>query len=346
MGEMLLAILLALAPAAQTAASGDEQRWESCSKEGSASLNDAIAACTSLIDSARFEGKRLGTAHYNRAVAHGMKGEIARAIADYDEAIRLNAADSSAFINRGIAFHNQGDHRKALADLDEAIRLDPAQEVAWAARGDVRAALEDNERATADYAEAIRLNPRDADHYYNRGLTWRRQGEDDKALADYNESIRLDPAFSDVHNNRGYIYFRRGDLTRAISDYRRAVELRPANLSAQANLCWAMTLKGNDLGRAREACDAVLATQDDLQTRVRRGVILYRQGRFQQAWADFDAAVRLDPEHGLPLYGRGLAESKLGRKAESEADIAAAVAKRPGVAAEYENYGIPRAPPG
>jgi Flp pilus assembly protein TadD len=93
------------------------------------------------------------------------------------------------------------------------------------------------------------------------------------------------------------------------------------------------------LDGARAACDAVLAIQDDLNTRVRRGIIAYRQGRFQDAWMDFDAGARLDPESGLPRYGRGLAAGKLGRN--GEADIAAAIAHRPGVVAEYEAYGIP-----
>ena len=345
MGPTLLALLI-LAPAVPAAPSAaeppDSKLWDECANADPDGYGRSIAACTALIESGRLDGRNLGTAYYNRGTARSRDGDEARAIADFGEAIRLDPNDVSAFVNRGIAYLNKGDHRLAIADLDEAIRLDPKQESAWSARGDVYSALGDHARAIADYGEVIRLNPRDSDAYYNRGLSWRQHGDDDKALADYDESIRLAPQASDAHNNRGYIYFRRGDLKRAIADYKRAVGLQPDNIEAQANLCWSMTLEGKDLDRARAACDSVLAMKDHPETRVRRGIIGYRQGRFRQAWSDFDAALRLDPESGLARYGRGLAAGKLDRKADSEADIAAAKSKRPGVAAEYENYGIPR----
>jgi tetratricopeptide (TPR) repeat protein len=341
---MWLAILLALAPAAPSPQeSGDKRLWADCSNEGDVGYDRSTAACTTLIESGRVRGKDLGTAYYNRGTGHSRQGRESLSIADFNEAIRLNPKDVDALVNRGIDLFHQGHHRLAIADLDEAIRLDPREETALSTRANVYADLDDFPRAIADYSEVIRLNPKGSDAYYNRGLTRRRQGEDDKALADYDEAIRLDPSSSDVHNNRGFIYFRRGDLARAIADYKRAVVLRPANIEAQANLCWAMTLRGEveDLDRARVACDSVLAIQDDLNTRVRRGAIAYRQGRFQQAWTDFDAAMRLDSGNWLPRYGRGLASRKLGRNADGDADIAAAISNRPGVAAEYESYGIP-----
>ncbi len=341
MGGTWLALLLLLAPAAPAKAeSGDDRLWADCSHEGDVARDRSIAACTSLIRSGRVHGKPLGTAYYNRAISYSSRGEKGFAVADYSEAIRLDPKDSDAFVNRGIAYLDLGEHQRALADLEEAIRLDPRKESAWSARGDVYVEMGDLARAVSAYGEVIRLNPRDSDAYYNRGLSLRQLGKDDAALADYDQSIRLNPEFSDVHNNRGYVYFRRGDLVRAIADYKQAVALKPANVEAQANLCRAMLLQGEDLDRARTACDSALAITDDLDTRVWRGAIAYRQGRFQQAWADFDAAARLDPDSGLALYGRALAAKQLGRNAEAEPDFTAAIARRPGVAAEFGNYGI------
>jgi Flp pilus assembly protein TadD len=47
------------------------------------------------------------------------------AVADLDEAIRLDPNDSGAHLNRGVALAFLNEHRRALADYDEAIRLNP-----------------------------------------------------------------------------------------------------------------------------------------------------------------------------------------------------------------------------
>ena len=53
------------------------------------------------------------------------KGDNDRAIADFNEAIRLDPKSSLTFRNRGDAYTDKGDHDRALADYSEAIRLDP-----------------------------------------------------------------------------------------------------------------------------------------------------------------------------------------------------------------------------
>ena len=52
------------------------------------------------------------------------------AIADYNEAIRLDPKQAWAYFNRGIFRRDRMEWGKALADLDEAIRLDPRRSYA------------------------------------------------------------------------------------------------------------------------------------------------------------------------------------------------------------------------
>src|SRR5262249_16559641 len=53
------------------------------------------------------------------------KGDRDRAIADYNEAIRLDPENAMAFNNRGASYANKGDRDRAIADYNEAIRLNP-----------------------------------------------------------------------------------------------------------------------------------------------------------------------------------------------------------------------------
>ena len=53
-----------------------------------------------------------------------MKKAWDNAIADYDQAIRLDPSDAMAYANRGAAWKEKGDLGKATADYDQAIRVD------------------------------------------------------------------------------------------------------------------------------------------------------------------------------------------------------------------------------
>src|SRR6478735_9739748 len=114
-----LAALLIATTFAQPAFADD---WETCAKGAG---DDAIAACTRAIKSGTYNGRTLALAYSNRGVEWKAKGEIAKAIADYDEAIKADPQQSAAYNNRGIAYAAGSDYDKALADYDEAIKLKP-----------------------------------------------------------------------------------------------------------------------------------------------------------------------------------------------------------------------------
>jgi tetratricopeptide (TPR) repeat protein len=60
-----------------------------------------------------------------RGIAYARKGDFDRAIADYDEALRIKPDYAEALKNRGIAYEKKGDFDRAIADYDEALRIKP-----------------------------------------------------------------------------------------------------------------------------------------------------------------------------------------------------------------------------
>src|ERR1700730_18462880 len=64
----------------------------------------------------------------------------------------------------------RGDLGGALADLNEAIKLDPRHAGAFQNRGDVQGAKGEFDAAIADYSEAIRIEPRNIGGYRARGF--------------------------------------------------------------------------------------------------------------------------------------------------------------------------------
>ncbi len=75
-----------------------------------------LLACTGLSEA---------DIHYNAGVELQEQGRLQEAIAEYDEAIRLDPEYADAYINRGVAYFNLGQLERAIRDFDEAILLKP-----------------------------------------------------------------------------------------------------------------------------------------------------------------------------------------------------------------------------
>ena len=198
--------------AAATAVPALADDWDTCAK---ASGDDAIAACSRAIKSGTYNGKTLALAYSNRGVEWRAKGELARAIADYDEAIKADPQQSAAYNNRGIAYAAGNDFEKAIADYDEAIKLKPDYASALNNRGLAYFNQGQHQRAITDYDEAIKIEP-DAVRLNNRGNAYASRGQHDRAIQDFDQAVNLDANYAIAIYNRGNAYFAKGDADRAI----------------------------------------------------------------------------------------------------------------------------------
>jgi tetratricopeptide (TPR) repeat protein len=191
-----------------------------------------IIDCTQSINSGKWKGRDQAASYTNRGNGYRDKNDLDRAIADFNEAIRLDPNLAMAFLGRGIAFSDKGDNDRAIADFNEVIRLDPNFARAFTVRGIVFSAKGDLDRAIADLNEAIRLDPEDATAFLGRGVAYRAKGDNDRAIADYSESIRLDPESTRAFQNRASAYHAKGDNDRAIADFSEAIRLDPKSSQA------------------------------------------------------------------------------------------------------------------
>ena len=77
--------------------------------------------------------------------------------ADPVEVLALSEAEQR--YNRGVKFHRQGRLEEAIAEYDEAIRLDPQLALAYGSRAGAYLDLDQPEKAIKDANDAIRLDP-------------------------------------------------------------------------------------------------------------------------------------------------------------------------------------------
>jgi tetratricopeptide (TPR) repeat protein len=138
---------------------------------------------------------------FNRGNDHYKKGDYDRAIADYNEALRINPNYAEAYNNRGLAYYYKKDYDRAIADYNEALRIDSNYANAYNGRGATYSEKKDYDRAIADYSEALRMDPNSARAYNNRGLAYSDKKDYDRAIADYSAALRIDPNHTYAKNN-------------------------------------------------------------------------------------------------------------------------------------------------
>jgi tetratricopeptide (TPR) repeat protein len=245
-----------------------------------------------------------------------------------------------AHVNRGIAYYDGGDLNRALADYNHAIRLDPKNAEALHNRADLHLRTGQLDDAIADYGRAIALNPKFASAFNGRGNALREVGKVDEALADYDRAIKLDPRSPFPFNGRGNALRDKGNLKGAIESYDKAIVIDPNYATAvigRANALsdlreWDNALKGY--------AAAIAIDPKDPTPYNNRGTVYQNLGQFDKAIEDYNTALNLDPNRSAFYFNRGLALHLKGELERAKSDYAETIRLDPNYAYAYHNRGL------
>jgi tetratricopeptide (TPR) repeat protein len=248
-------VLLAGAAYAETA-----QDRRMCDGEDGATVEQRIAGCTAVIKASK--GEKLAEALDLRGAAYRSKGELNLAIADYNQAIKIEPKFAQAYHNRGVAHDHKGDHDRAIQDFDQAIKLKPSA-LAHFNRGNAYLGKGQYDQAIDDYNQAIRIKPDFAAAYDNRCWARAVTGALKLALADCNQAIRLaPPGNAATFESRGFIFMKMTNFDAAVSDYEAALRRNPSLAGALYGRGVAKLLNADGTGEADIA--AAKALQSDI----------------------------------------------------------------------------------
>ncbi len=300
------------------------------------------SAALAKYDAAIKADPKLALAYYGRGILLATRERgYTRAIADFDRTLTLDPANTHALIHRGEAYSQVGDFGHALADLNRAIQLDARDPAAFVARGLVQQRRGALDLALADFDAALKVYPRDQQALRNRGALYAVLGRQDEAIVDFDTVIEMNRNDPLAFFNRGYSHFAKHEYELAVMDYSTALYLDPTMGQAYLNRCLTRTIQGKELVMALADCDQALKLLPlSIPARETRGFIYLKLGDAAIAIAEYEAALQMDANRPLALYGLGLAKIRMGRKDEGEANQAAALALAPDIAQQFSVYGV------
>ena len=134
-----------------------------------------------------------------------------KALADLNEAIRLDTRQSGFYINRGLVRYQMNNLRGAMADYDQVIGMDRDNLIARFNRGLLRFQVGDNNRAIEDFDVVIELEPENFMAYYNRALLKSATGDFHGVIADLDHVMDQYPNFIPG-------YYARAEAKKALND--------------------------------------------------------------------------------------------------------------------------------
>ena len=137
-------------------------------------------------------------AYYNRALTEVKLEMTKEAMEDFASAIQIDPYFVAAFVSRGQAYSETGKFQEAVQDFSSALsirsnRTDVLYQRAWA-----YGHLKDYKKQVADYDEIIQRQPHDLTAFIQRGLAKARQGRHEEAIDDYDMALGFEPDNSDA----------------------------------------------------------------------------------------------------------------------------------------------------
>ncbi len=240
-----------------------------------------------------------------------------------------------AHTNLGVVLSKiPGRMNDAIAQYQEALRLNPDYAEAHNNLGFAWAHLPGRlNDAITQYQEALRLNPGFAEAHNNLGVAWAQIPRMNDAVAQFEAALRLKPDFAEAHNDLGLaLSHLPGRLNDAVAHYDEALRLKPDYAEAHCNLglaCSQLPGRSNDAIAQYEA--ALRLKPDYAEARVNLGVALAQMpGRLNDAIAQYEEVLRLKPEYAEAHYNLGLAQTHLqGRVNDAIAQIEEALRLKP-----------------
>lgn len=227
--------------------------------------------------------------YFNIAQVYLGRGDLENAEAALTQTLEVDPRNQGALLTFGILYERQDKLEEALRAYERARDVQPENQdginaavSAHTVRGKRAIQAEKLDEALAEFKQAVELQPKNPANYFNLALLYVRRNELAEAAEAFDRVIALDPSESDAYLPLAEILEKSGREQEAIETYERLIALGPEPL----------------------------ATRAQIGLHLLKGVAFGKQLRYDDAGAEFEKVIRLDPQEKRGYFNLALVQIK------------------------------------
>jgi tetratricopeptide (TPR) repeat protein len=216
------------------------------------------------------------------------RGQFDEAMAQYQEALRINPRDVDSLVSVGNALFGKGRHDEAADFYGRALAVNPLNPeahvnlaVILANRGRVEEAI-DHDR------QALRVNPIHVTAHVNLAVMLASSGRYEEALEHYRAALETSPDQPLTHINLAIALAALGRSAESADQYRIAAALVNKHAASLAQ-------QGRTPEAAAQYSEAIRMIPNNAEAHYGLGILLLKLGKTSEAVEHFSEALRLKP---------------------------------------------------
>lgn len=188
-------------------------------------LTKKYAKAISDFELAIREDPKFAEAYFNIGYCHDELGEHQKAVGAFKKAIQLKPDFFEAHYNLGIAYDELKQFHESIIAYNRAAELKPDSFEAFFNLGVALGKVDRHQEAVNAFKEAIRISPDDAEAHLNLGIAYGHLNLYREALEALKQAIRINPDDPQAHFSIGIVYLSLDDRNSALQEYKILKEL-------------------------------------------------------------------------------------------------------------------------
>jgi Tfp pilus assembly protein PilF len=236
-----------------------------------------LISCSGTKQAPATEGKESAALdHYRTGVFHLRASEYQDAVAELEQATKLDPSFAQGFRELGLAYLSMGQYQEALDATLKAHQLDETDVDVLANLGSIYAAMDRREEALQYYGMVLDSPgyPTPENIYFNMAAIYLWMKDYEKAASLSRKALALSPSFAEAHNLLGKALLAQNQLDDALAEFDEALKQRSQFGEAILNRGLVLLKKGDREGARKEFRKAMnLGAGTDVGTRAREELL-------------------------------------------------------------------------
>lgn len=174
--------------------------------------------------------------YYTSGVSLMLTKKYAKAISDFEQAIREEPKFAEAYFYIGYCYDELGEHQKAVDAFKKAIQLKPDFIEAYYNLGIAFDELKLFQESIIAYSRASELKPDFFEAFFNLGVALGKVDRHQEAVNAFKEAIRISPDDAEAHLNLGIAYGHLNLYPEALEALKQAIRINPDDPQAHFSI--------------------------------------------------------------------------------------------------------------